>query len=680
MRANAATGSVKRGKQPRKSPFIHVKNFNASNPAEFASASDLHYLCGKKQRQLYRTMTFNYDVIVVGAGHAGCEAAAAAANMGSKTLLITMDMNKIAQMSCNPAVGGIAKGQIVREIDALGGYMGIVTDHTAIQFRMLNKSKGPAMWSPRSQSDRARFIDCWRGIVENIPNLYIWQDTVRELLLDGNTVCGVKTYMGVEFHAKSVVLTNGTFLNGLLHIGRIQLRGGRIAEPAATGLTEQLASLGIRSARMKTGTPVRIDARSVHFDEMTEQPGENDFHKFSYMDTSRRVLKQLSCWTTFTNEACHEILRQGLPDSPLYNGQIKSIGPRYCPSIETKIVTFAGKPQHQLFLEPEGETTQEYYLNGFSSSLPLDIQLRALQQIPAFRDIQIYRPGYAIEYDFFDPTQLHHNLETKQIRNLFFAGQINGTTGYEEAGGQGLIAGINAHINCHGGTPFVLGRDEAYIGVLIDDLVTKGVDEPYRMFTSRAEYRILLRQDDADMRLTEKSYRIGLAKQDRYRLLTEKKASRDAIISFAENYSVKPQYINGGLEALGTTPLSHGCKLIELIPRPQITLENVAGLIPAFRAELDKVPASRKEEIIEAAEILIKYSGYIRREQIIADKISRLENIHIKGKFDYNSIQSLSTEARQKLTRIDPETIAQASRIPGISPSDINILLVMLGR
>ena len=621
-------------------------------------------------------MTFNYDVIVVGAGHAGCEAAAAAANMGSKTLLITMDMNKIAQMSCNPAVGGIAKGQIVREIDALGGYMGIVTDRTAIQFRMLNQSKGPAMWSPRSQSDRARFIECWRGILENLPNLYIWQDTVRELLLDGNTVCGVKTYMGVEFHAKSVVLTNGTFLNGLMHIGRTQIRGGRIAEPAATGLTEQLVSLGIKSERMKTGTPVRIDARSVHFDEMAEQP----FHKFSYMDTSHRVLKQLSCWTTFTNEACHAVLREGLPDSPLYNGQIQSIGPRYCPSIETKIVTFADKPQHQLFLEPEGETTQEYYLNGFSSSLPLDIQLRALQQIPAFRDIQIYRPGYAIEYDFFDPTQLHHNLETKQIRNLFFAGQINGTTGYEEAGGQGLVAGINAHINCHGGDPFVLGRDEAYIGVLIDDLVTKGVDEPYRMFTSRAEYRILLRQDDADMRLTEKSYHLGLAKQDRYDLLKEKKVSRDAIISFAENYSIKPQYINSGLEALGTTPLAHGCKLIELIPRPQITLENIAELVPAFRTELDKVPVSRKEEIIEAAEILIKYSGYIRREQIIADKINRLENIHIKGKFDYNAIQSLSTEARQKLTRIDPDTIAQASRIPGISPSDINILLVMLGR
>lgn len=625
-------------------------------------------------------MTFNYDVIVVGAGHAGCEAAAAAANLGSKTLLITMDMNKIAQMSCNPAVGGIAKGQIVREIDALGGYMGIVTDQTAIQFRMLNRSKGPAMWSPRAQSDRARFIDCWRGILENMPNLSIWQDMVQELIIEYGQVCGVRTGMNVVFRAGAVVLTNGTFLNGLLHIGRTQIRGGRIAEPAATGLTEQLISLGIQTDRMKTGTPVRIDGRSVHFDEMEEQPGENDFHKFSYMDTSHRKLKQLSCWTTFTNEACHDILREGLPDSPLYNGQIKSIGPRYCPSIETKIVTFADKTQHQLFLEPEGETTQEYYLNGFSSSLPLDIQLRALQAIPAFRDVQIYRPGYAIEYDFFDPTQLRHNLETKQIRNLFFAGQINGTTGYEEAGGQGLIAGINAHINCHGGQPFILGRDEAYIGVLIDDLVTKGVDEPYRMFTSRAEYRILLRQDDADMRLTEKSYQMGLAKQDRYDLLREKKESRDAIIRFAETYSVKPQYINSGLEKLGTAPLSHGCKLFDVILRPQTTLENLADLVPALRAELDKVPASRKEEIIEAAEILIKYSGYIKREQIIADKINRLENIRIKGKFDYNSIQSLSTEARQKLTRIDPDTIAQASRIPGISPSDINILLVLLGR
>lgn len=625
-------------------------------------------------------MTFNYDVIVVGAGHAGCEAAAAAANLGSKTLLITMDMNKMAQMSCNPAVGGIAKGQIVREIDALGGYMGIVTDHTAIQFRMLNRSKGPAMWSPRAQSDRARFIECWRGILENLPNLAIWQDMVKELLIEDGRVCGVRTSLNVEFRAGAVVLTNGTFLNGLLHIGRTQIRGGRISEPAATGLTEQLISYGIKTDRMKTGTPVRIDGRSVHFEEMTEQPGENDFHKFSYLDTSHRVLKQLSCWTTFTNEACHDILREGLPDSPLYNGQIKSIGPRYCPSIETKIVTFADKPQHQLFLEPEGETTQEYYLNGFSSSLPLEIQLRALQAIPAFRDVRIYRPGYAIEYDFFDPTQLHPNLETKSIRNLFFAGQINGTTGYEEAGGQGLIAGINAHINCHGGTPFVLGRDEAYIGVLIDDLVTKGVDEPYRMFTSRAEYRILLRQDDADMRLTEKSYALGLAKQNRFDLLVEKKESRDHLIRFVENYSVKPQYINAALESLGTTPLAHGCKLIDLVLRPQLTLHALASFLPALQEELDNVPVLRKEEIIEAAEILLKYSGYIKREQIIADKINRLENIRIKGKFDYHSIQSLSTEARQKLTKIDPDTIAQASRIPGISPSDINILLVLLGR
>ena len=623
-------------------------------------------------------MTFTYDVIVVGAGHAGCEAAAA--NLGSKTLLITMDMNKIAQMSCNPAVGGIAKGQIVREIDALGGYMGIVTDRTAIQFRMLNRSKGPAMWSPRAQSDRARFIECWRGILENIPNLYLWQDMVKELLIEQGAVCGVRTGMNVECRAKAVVLTNGTFRNGLLHIGRTQIRGGRIAEPAATGLTEQLKALGIRTDRMKTGTPVRIDARSVHFEEMTEQPGEDDFHKFSFLDTEHRLLRQLSCWTTYTNEACHDILREGLPDSPLYNGQIQSIGPRYCPSIETKIVTFAERNQHQLFLEPEGESTQEYYLNGFSSSLPLEIQLRALQAIPAFRDVQIYRPGYAIEYDFFDPTQLNHNLETKAIRNLFFAGQINGTTGYEEAGGQGLVAGINAHINCHGGTPFVLGRDEAYIGVLIDDLVTKGVDEPYRMFTSRAEYRILLRQDDADMRLTERSYQMGLAKRDRMDLLVEKRTSRDALIRFVEDYSVKPQYLNAGLEQIGTTPLSHGCKLIDVLLRPQTTLQNLAPFIPALQDELMRLPATRREEIAEAAEILIKYSGYIKRERQIADKISRLENIRIKGKFDYNNIHALSTEARQKLSRIDPETLAQAGRIPGISPSDINILLVLLGR
>ena len=625
-------------------------------------------------------MNFKYDVIVVGAGHAGCEAAAAAANMGSRTLLITMDMNKVAQMSCNPAVGGIAKGQIVREIDALGGYMGIVTDNTAIQFRMLNRSKGPAMWSPRAQSDRAKFIQEWRGILENLPNLYMWQDAVRELIVEDGRVCGVITNMNVVFRAGAVVLTNGTFLNGLIHIGRTKLGGGRMSEPASFGLTEQLVSLGMEAGRMKTGTPVRIDGRTVHFEDTTEQKGESDFHKFSYLDFEPRRLKQLSCWMLYTNEAVHDVLRSGLGDSPMYNGQIQSIGPRYCPSIETKIVTFADKTQHQLFLEPEGETTQEYYLNGFSSSLPLDIQLRALKEIPAFRDVHIYRPGYAIEYDFFMPTQLHHSLETKLIKNLFFAGQINGTTGYEEAGGQGIIAGINAHIGCHGGEPFILGRDEAYIGVLIDDLVTKGVDEPYRMFTSRAEYRILLRQDDADMRLTERAYEIGLAKADRLELLKEKKAQRDAVLEFANNYSIKPQYINDGLEALGITALKQGCKLIDLITRPQLTINSLAELIPAFKQMLDKLPATRKEEIIEAAEIKIKYDGYIRREQVIADKINRLEHIKIKGKIDYNEIQSLSTEARQKLTKIDPDTIAQASRIPGISPSDINILLVLLGR
>ena len=624
-------------------------------------------------------MKFKYDIIVVGAGHAGCEAATAAANLGSQTLLITMDMNKIAQMSCNPAVGGIAKGQIVREIDALGGQMGIVTDLTAIQFRMLNRSKGPAMWSPRAQSDRQKFIDKWRETLDNTPNLYIWQDVVNQLIIEDSQVVGVKTSLDVEFRAKSVVLTNGTFLNGLMHIGRTQIPGGRISEPASYGISEQLKLHGFEIDRMKTGTPVRIDGRSVDFSLMEEQKGETDFHKFSYLDFNPRPLKQMSCWTLYTNENTHEVLRSGLKDSPLYNGQIQSIGPRYCPSIETKIVTFADKAQHQLFLEPEGENTQEYYLNGFSSSLPLSIQLEALKQIPAFRNIQIYRPGYAIEYDFFPPTQLNHTLETKKIKNLFFAGQINGTTGYEEAASQGLIAGINAHLNVHGGDSFTLARDEAYIGVLIDDLVTKGVDEPYRMFTSRAEYRILLRQDDADQRLTEKSYRLGLAESNRYELFKEKEAIIQSLISFARNYSIKSSFINSYLESLGTTSLRHGVKLFDLILRPQLTINNLAEIIPVFKELLDKIP-NRKEEIIEAAEILIKYEGYIFREKIIAEKINRLENIKIRGRFDYQSIQSISTEARQKLTAIDPETIAQASRIPGVSPNDINVLLVLLGR
>jgi len=622
-------------------------------------------------------MDFKYDVIVIGAGHAGCEAAAAAANLGSKTCLITMDMNKIGQMSCNPAVGGIAKGQIVREIDALGGYMGLVTDKTAIQFRMLNRSKGPAMWSPRAQCDRNKFIWTWREILENIPNLNIWQDTVKEIIVENGEIVGLRTYLDVEFRAKCVVLTAGTFLNGLMHIGKTKLPGGRMAEPASYLLTESIARHGVKFGRMKTGTPVRIDGRSVNYDLMGTQDGENDFHKFSYMDTPTKNLKQLECWTCYTNEEVHQILRNGLVDSPLFNGQIQSIGPRYCPSIETKIVTFPDKEQHQLFLEPEGETTKELYLNGFSSSLPLDIQINALKKIPAFKDLIIYRPGYAIEYDYFDPTQLKHTLESKIIGNLFFAGQVNGTTGYEEAGGQGIIAGINAHQNCHNGEEFVLGRDEAYIGVLIDDLVTKGVDEPYRMFTSRAEYRILLRQDDADMRLTEKSYNLGLAKSDRYALLTKKREEVKRITEFASNYSVKPAYINEALESIGTTPLRQGCKLIDLINRPQITLDIISESIPAFKEELDKVD-ERKEEIKEAAEILIKYKGYINRERLIADKIERLETIKIKGKFDYDSINSISTEARQKLIKIDPETIAQASRIPGISPSDINVLLVLL--
>jgi tRNA uridine 5-carboxymethylaminomethyl modification enzyme len=624
-------------------------------------------------------MTFNYDIIVVGAGHAGCEAAVAAANMGSATLLITMDMNKIAQMSCNPAVGGIAKGQIVREIDALGGQMGIVSDKTAIQFRMLNRSKGPAMWSPRVQSDRMKFMERWREIIEHTPSLDMWQDTVNELVIDKGSVTGVKTRMGVQFSAKAVVLTNGTFLNGLIHIGKVQIGGGRIGEPASFGMTEQLRDMGFRTDRMKTGTPVRIDARSVDFSLLEEQKGEEDFHKFSYLPQAMRTLTQRSCWIAYTSEEVHEALREGLHDSPLYNGQIKSIGPRYCPSIETKIVTFADKTSHQLFLEPEGETTNEYYLNGFSSSLPLETQLKALQRVPAFRNVHIFRPGYAIEYDFFDPTQLYPTLETKQVKNLFFAGQINGTTGYEEAGGQGIMAGINAHINCHGGTPFVLQRDEAYIGVLIDDLITKGVDEPYRMFTSRAEYRILLRQDNADERLTRKAGELGIATSERLQLLSLKEEKVNEIIHFVNNFSIKAERINPFLERIGTAPLKHGVKLLDLLTRPHIHLTLMAGEIAPLNELLQTISESR-EEIIESADIKIKYNGYIKRERIMADKINRLEDIHIKDKFNYNEIQSLSTEARQKLTRINPETIAQAGRIPGVSPNDISVLLVLLGR
>ncbi|MDD7448820.1 MAG: tRNA uridine-5-carboxymethylaminomethyl(34) synthesis enzyme MnmG [Prevotellaceae bacterium] len=623
-------------------------------------------------------MEFKYDIIVIGAGHAGCEAASAAARMGSQVCLITMDMNKLAQMSCNPAVGGIAKGQIVREIDALGGYMGIVTDKTAIQFRMLNRSKGPAMWSPRAQCDRAKYITTWREIIENTPNLHIWQDTVEELLVENGEVIGLITVWGVTFKAKCIVITAGTFLNGLMHIGAKMLPGGRSAEPASYKLTESIAQYGITYDRMKTGTPLRIDGRSVDYSLMDIQEGENDFHRFSFV-SSPRALKQLCCWTCYTNEESHEVLRKGLDDSPLYNGQIQSIGPRYCPSIETKIVTFAERTQHQLFLEPEGENTQELYLNGFSSSLPIDVQLEAIKRIPCFRNVTAYRPGYAIEYDFFDPTQLLHTLESKKIKNLFFAGQVNGTTGYEEAAGQGLVAGINAHINCHGGEPFVLRRDEAYIGVLIDDLVTKGVDEPYRMFTSRAEYRILLRQDDADMRLTERGATLGLVDAERMAVLEYKKANIADIIAFAESFSLKPEKINDALTLLGTTPLSQGCKLVDVLMRPQITIANIAPHIEKFSELLEQIK-ERKEEIIEAAEIRIKYKGYIERERIVADKIQRLENIRIKGRFDYDSLQSLSTEARQKLKQINPETLAQAQRIPGISPNDINVLLVLLGR
>ena len=623
-------------------------------------------------------MDFNYDVIVVGAGHAGCEAACASANLGSKTLLITMDMNKIAQMSCNPAVGGIAKGQIVREIDALGGFMGIVTDETAIQFRMLNRSKGPAMWSPRSQSDRTKFIATWRSILENTENLYMWQDSVNQVLVKDGRVTGVVTDMNVTFTAKCVVLTTGTFMNGLMHIGRTRLQGGRISEPASHGITEQLVELGFTAGRMKTGTPVRIDGRSIHFEEATEQRGEDDFHKFSFLDFQPRPLTQRSCWTIYTNEQVHDILRAGLPDSPLYNGQIQSIGPRYCPSIETKIVTFPDKTEHQLFLEPEGETTQEYYLNGFSSSLPLDIQVKALQEIPALRDVRIYRPGYAIEYDYFDPTQLNHNLETKQISNLFFAGQINGTTGYEEAGGQGLIAGINAHINCHGGASFTLGRDEAYIGVLIDDLVTKGVDEPYRMFTSRAEYRILLRQDNADIRLTPIGYKIGLISQKRYDSFCKKNRLVESLVAFARGLSVKPDEINDCLKSLGCDAISQGRKLHDLLMRNNVTFDLLSGVLPKLGDFLRE--QEMDAEVVEEAEIQIKYKGYIEREKFIADKLHRLENIRIPADFDFHSMNALTIEARQKLTRIRPATIGQASRIPGVSPADVNVLLVKFGR
>lgn len=621
---------------------------------------------------------FHYDVVVIGAGHAGCEAASAAARMGAKTCLITMDMNKIAQMSCNPAVGGIAKGQIVREIDALGGQMGEVTDATAIQFRMLNRSKGPAMWSPRAQCDRARFITEWRLRLENTPNLYIWQDEATEILTEGNIVKGVRTIWGATLLARAVVVTAGTFLRGLMHIGRKQVAGGRCAEPAANFLTESINNLGIRSARMKTGTPVRIDKRTVHLDEMELQPGETDFHRFSYI-SKMRPLPQLPCWTTNTNAAVHETLRSGLADSPLYNGQIKSIGPRYCPSIETKLVTFPDRDHHPLFLEPEGVETNELYLNGFSSSLPMNVQIEALRKIPCFRDIVVYRPGYAIEYDFFDPTQLHHSLEAKNVNGLFFAGQVNGTTGYEEAGGQGLMAGINAALKCSGSEPFTLHRDEGYIGVLIDDLVTKGVDEPYRMFTSRAEYRILLRQDNADMRLTPYAEKFGLASEERSRRFHTKKENIDGIIRYCQTYSIKPSTINTLLEELGTAPLQRGCKLFDLINRPQLSLQILANHLSDFKERLSMI-SSDTEEAIEAAEIEMKYHGYIARERAMAEKMQRLENIKIRGHFDYNSITQLSTEARQKLTAIDPETLAQAERIPGVSPSDISVLLVLLGR
>ena len=619
---------------------------------------------------------FEYDILVIGAGHAGCEAAAAAANLGKKTCLVTMDMNKIAQMSCNPAIGGIAKGQIVREIDALGGYMGIITDKASIQFRMLNRSKGPAMWSPRAQCDRMKFSQYWRETLENIPNLHMWQDSVTEIIVDNGKAVGAKTQLGAEFRAKSIIITAGTFLNGLMHVGRVQFEGGRIAEPAAKGLTESLKKQGIEAGRMKTGTPVRLDKRSINMELVDIQQGDKDFHCFSYLENERK-LQQLPCWACYTNPDVHRTLRDGLADSPLYNGQIQSIGPRYCPSIETKIVTFAERERHLLFLEPEGETTQEVYVNGFSSSLPMDIQLNALRKIPALKDAVAYRPGYAIEYDYFPPTQLYHTLESKIVENLYFAGQVNGTTGYEEAAGQGIVAGINAALKIDGKDSFVLRRNEAYIGVLIDDLVTKGVDEPYRMFTSRAEYRILLRSDNADRRLTEKGYSLGLVTEERYRKLCEKKELMQKLTEFIENFSVKANLINEGLQALGTTPLARGCKLAAIIERPQITINSIAQYIKPLKSELEKLGAWR-EEITEAVEIEIKYRGYIEREREEAERMLRLENIRIRGKFNYNELDSLSTEARQKLTAINPETLAQASRIPGVSPSDVNVLLVLM--
>ena len=628
-------------------------------------------------------MILKYDVIVIGGGHAGCEAACASANIGAKTCLVTMDMNKIAQMSCNPAIGGIAKGQIVREIDAIGGQMGLVTDATSIQFRMLNVGKGPAVWSPRAQCDREKFIWEWRKRIDETENLDVWQDQADELIVEDKKAIGVRTIWGTEIYAKSVVVTAGTFLNGLMHIGRKMVAGGRIAEPAVAHFTESITQHGVVSARMKTGTPVRIDKRSVHFEELEEQPGENRPYQFSYMNRGG-ALKQLPCWTVNTNAEVHEILKSGLADSPLYNGQIQSIGPRYCPSIETKLVTFPDRDKHPLFLEPEGEDTNEMYLNGFSSSLPMDVQIEALKKMPAFRDVKVYRPGYAIEYDFFDPTQLNHSLESKIIEGLFMAGQVNGTTGYEEAGGQGTLAGINAALKAGSEsnstfTPLILHRDEAYIGVLIDDLVTKGVDEPYRMFTSRAEYRILLRQDDADARLTEKAYELGIAKRDRYDWWLQKKQAIEEIETFCQNFAIKPKLINPSLEALGTTPLQFGCKLVDLVNRPQLNLQNLSEVIPALKEVLNR-PINRKEEICEAAEIRMKYKGYIDRERLVADKMHRLENIRIRGKFNYEELMGLSTECRQKLQKIQPETLAQASRIPGVSPSDINVLLVLMGR